>query len=653
MTTHNGEAPPAKLFPDTPTAGEPHPLLNDPGFRRFVANTLASHQQWLRRAIGGDPRRDLDDECGYDPNPTTQSYEDLYDREPIAAKVVAFWPNETWQVSPSVYEDEDADVNTPFEKAWDALGRELAGEDGLFKSEEGNPIWEYLRRVDILSGIGCYGVLLLGLDDGLPLDQPVVGLKEMNSYPVGKNGGNRYKPSMNRVYSLTTNAKQTTGRKLLYLRAFPESLAPIVRYETNMTSPRFGQPTMYRLSLNEPRDYGYATAQPTATVYVHWSRVIHVADTYHQACSSEIMAIPRLKPVLNPIVDIRKVRGSSAEMYYKGAFPGYSLETTDTEMEMNDSSLRDLMEKYINGLQRYAIWDGMTMKSLAPQVVDPTAQIEVQEKAISAAMDVPWRIWQGSERGELASSQDQKRHNKNVACRQNRYATPRQVLPLVGRCVLVGVLPRPEQVCCDWPEIASMTELEKAQVSLAQTQTDAAYMAGGVEALIPPRDYLTRVRGFTEEEAEAMLEAAVERHAEVLTQEIDDTLVKVDAGVMPDPAAPPEPAFNASADAAPEPAGEVSPAINIVNNIPALPPQEIHYHTHQAAATPANVTVNVPEQPLTIENKVVLPDPNSPRREVRTIDARDEEGNVKQVTLTVEPLAGDMPDDPNKEPEGA
>jgi hypothetical protein len=83
-------------------------------------------------------------------------------------------------------------------------------------------------------------------------------------------------------------------RKLLFLRVYDESLIQVVRYEWNIRNPRFGFPVMYRITLNDPREVHSGIGLPIATVFVHWSRVIHLADN---RMSSEIFGVPRMRPV--------------------------------------------------------------------------------------------------------------------------------------------------------------------------------------------------------------------------------------------------------------------------------------------------------------------------------------------------------------------
>lgn len=450
-------------------------------FEELVGNVLMSRRELLSRLL--DPRRDINEECGYprdEGSIEAHFYQRLYDREAVAARVVEVLARESWQVQPTVYETEDAEEETEFEKAWDALSKQLDPEPSFYQDEAGSPVWEYLRRVDELSGVGHYGVLLLGLNDGED--------------------------------DLSRPARERKGMELTYLRAFPEALAQVTQFDGDPGSPRYGQPTRYLLTFNDPNHGGHGgVGLTTATREVHWTRVIHVADTSHQASTSEVFAVPRLRPVLNRVLDLRKLYGGSAEMYWRGALPGFALETHPQlggDVNVNQQSLRDMMENWANGLQRYLTLMGMSAKSLAPQVVDPTAQISVQLEAICIKLGVPVRVFKGSERGELASSQDDEAWNDRLRERQYAYISPRIIRPFVNRLINLGVLPTPKGFSISWPDLTSQTEAEKAQVASARTAALSAYVSGGVEALVPPMDYLTGVYGMEEEEAKALLENA-------------------------------------------------------------------------------------------------------------------------------------------------
>jgi hypothetical protein len=160
-------------------------------------------------------------------------------------------------------------------------------------------------------------------------------------------------------------------------------------------------------------------------------------------------------------------------------------------------------------LRRYLGLIGATAKSLSPQVVDPTPQIAVQLEAITIQLGIPLRIFKGSERGELASGQDDATWNDRLRERQQSYLTPRVIVPFVDRLIQLGVLPEPaEGYRVWWPDLDSQSDTEQADVAVKYTGALAQYVTSGVESLLPPLDFLTRVLGFDEAEAAAMLEAA-------------------------------------------------------------------------------------------------------------------------------------------------
>jgi len=452
----------------------------------LVANATLTRTNLIRRLL--DERRDIDDECGYPKDVTAAQYKILYDRESIATRVVQVWPKECWKVLPSVYEDEDPNTETTFEAAWKELGKSLRG-DSWYEGEEGNPVWEFLYRIDELSGIGAYGVLLIGFNDGEDMSQPVVPRE---------------------------------GMEVLYIRAFDESLVDIGSYEMDRASPRYGWPNKYTVTLNDPNDQlsGSGTGLQLATIDVHWSRIIHVADNLG---SSEIFGVPRIRPVYNRCSDLRKLYGGSAEMFWQGAFPGISFEQMPqaADIEVGDD-MREAIEKYMNSLQRYIALEGFSAKSLAPQVADPSAHIDKEIEAICIQLAIPKRIFMGSERGELASGQDDDTWNDRVAFRQNRYVTPRIIVPFIDRLIQVGVLPEPEQYRVEWPDLNKQTDEEKTAVGARATEALVKYVGGNGDAVIEPVSWLTKVMGWTDEDAQAAIDSTVEYHENPVLEEEEE-----------------------------------------------------------------------------------------------------------------------------------
>lgn len=542
----------------------------------LVANATMLRAEFMRKF--GDARRNINAECGYPETSaiTPQHLQDLHDRDPIAARVNQLMARECWEVTPNVYEDEDGETATEFEQAWDALGRGLRGEKSKFRDEEGSAIYEYLKRADELSGIGSFGVVLLGFDDGLPLSQPVamrsktesgatlnslVANEKPSKVPNGAPVVNVFEGSVQGTDAQYTGVQfgddevpQATGdgAKLIYMRVFPESLVQIMQFETNEASPRFGQPVRYLITLNDPRDPHGGVGLPNASVYVHWTRVLHVADGLQ---SSEVFGTPRCKTPLNPILDLQKVRGVSSEGYWRAGFPGLSFETHPSlggDVKLDKPGLKRQFEDYSNGLQRALFLMGMSAKTISGTVSDPTPHSALNIEAICIYLGCPIRVFKGSERGELASSQDDAAWNDRKRTRQNKYITPRIIVPFVDRLIGVGALPEPEEYHVSWPPLDSLSEKDKSDIANTKTAALAAYVGGNVEAIMTPHDYLTRIVGMSDEEARAVMEA-VAKNAESKMEDEEAMKAQCAALAPPPPAAEPaaedaEPAPNAVAN---------------------------------------------------------------------------------------------------------
>lgn len=643
----------------------------------LLANLTSERMQNIRGGMANgvmDPRRNINYDCGYPETGsiTAEGLKDLYMREPVAARVVELMPKECWQQSPTIYETDDQERETPFEKAWDELEVAMSGGVSWHQTEEGSSIWEYLFRADVLSGIGSFGVLLMGFDDGKNLQDPVDGaiIPAENPQPyqssmtptgsprvVPPTRNQRWKPAMpdgwmtedeehallnpqaTKVWNgkrdekgkavleerkpITANARQqeiikewraqrermvanaqkqgvsgetflvnaynaaqnpgvvpqydlqigqpkpmaegalagtdqqyfapiqgpsempapapsTKPVKLLFLRAFDESLVQIVRYEWNIRNPRFGLPVMYRITLNDPREQHTGVGLPLATVYVHWSRVIHIADVNHQQNSSEIFAAPRMRPVLNPLLDIIKISGASGEGYWQSCNEKLSFETIPQlggDVDIDDEQMADLYERIIHGQQRAYTLRGMTTNAVAPTVTDPTPHFDMCIKRICIKMGCPVPVFQGYEIGEQASENNDDTWDGRVAQRQKNYLIPREIVPFVDRLITVGVLPEPTGYTVEWAAPDNLSDDEKSKIGLTKTQALAAYVAGNCEAVVPPINYLEDFLGIEDEKAQAYIDAA----AKATEQDMMTMPAPGELGHPATPQEPPEP----------------------------------------------------------------------------------------------------------------
>jgi hypothetical protein len=475
---------------------------------QLVANMTNIQRTLLARQVGAaTDTRDLKKECHHvDPRIlSAEQYREKYDTFGIATRVVDLLPEECWGLNPEVYEVEAEDEETEFEAAWKGIADNLQTEN-FIQDEESSPVWEYLKRVDKLSGIGQFGVLLLGLGIEGDLREPLPGFDD---------DGN--------LFGLAFNEKRRPGKQvpLIYLRAFDQSLVRINTYETRANHQRYNQPITYNLTLSDPHIFqeGIGT-ESGKEVEVHWSRLIHVADNL---VASENLGRPRMQNVYNHILDLEKLYGGSAEMYWQGAFPGISFEThpqLGNTIRFDAEKMKDMVFQYFEGLQRYLATTGATAKTLSPQVSDPTNQIERSLDAICITIGVAKRIFMGTERGELASSQDKDTWEDRLMDRRTTHINPRIIAPFINRLIQVNCLPKPKKGAhIKWGKAKVPTPVEQAGLAAQRMQAVSAYIQSGADILIPPQHFLVRELGYDREEAEEVLKEAAEIEEEKIAEE--------------------------------------------------------------------------------------------------------------------------------------
>lgn len=453
-------------------ATKPTPLKKPTAYGAQVSNILelmansailtrAQLASNLGLAFGGD--RDIYQALGYDTQVSWEKYCSQYARQGFASAVIDRPVASTWGRGFQLVEAGDNE-KTQLEKAWKDLDKAM-GLAAMF------------ARLDRLTGLGTYGVLLLGLSD---------------------------------VNSPMDFRRPATGRslKLKYVRPFSgmaqEGDAQIRTWETDPSSERYGRPLFYSLYL---RNLSTGDQQ---ILEVHYSRVIHVADGLG---SSEIEGTPRLQAVWNNLKNLEKITGGSAEMYWRGARPGYTLEA-DKDFQIPQvpegqpnpflDDLQTQFDEYEHNLRRILALQGMKVNAMAQQVADPASAVDVQIQEISATTGIPKRILTGSERGELASSQDRENQADYIEDRQLNFAEPRIIRATVDRFIELGILPpvsTPEGYGVQWPDTREPSDKDRADVGKVRADAIKSYAsAPTAEAVIPIQSFLRLCLGLTEDE---------------------------------------------------------------------------------------------------------------------------------------------------------
>lgn len=385
------------------------------GFLRTLSSVLLGRNRLAGAAgksFGGN--RDLYESLGYPARITATMYRARYERGGIAGRIVDAYPTATWRGGGTIEDNADPAAETEFETAWGELEQRLG-------------LWPAFGRTDILAGLGEYAGLLIGAPG--ELEAPL---------------------------------ETFDAEALLYVAPYGQVDLTVKTFVEDPADVRFGLPESYELDRQST-----ASTKRSVAKRVHWSRVIHVADGI---LDDPVNGKPRLRRVWNLLDDLDKIVGGGAEAFWLRAHQGFVF-NLDPELEMDAGDIQDLKdqaEEFAHQMRRTIGQRGIEVSSMGSDVADfhnPSDAVLIQ---ISAATGIPHRILTGSERGELASSQDRNNWNERISDRRSAFADPQVVRPFVDRLLEAGALPAPLEGDYEvrWPEIKNLDEAEKAKVAV-------------------------------------------------------------------------------------------------------------------------------------------------------------------------------------------
>ena len=424
-------------------------------YRLQVLGALLSRAQLLSRLgsqFQGD--RNIYSALGYKELLTYDDFAVRYTRQDIAKAIINRPVEATWRGDFSILESEDKN-DTALEKEYKLLHERLSLK---FK----------FIRLDKLSSLGRYGILLLGFSDTQSQDD-------------------------------MANPVQGSKLDLNYVKPLSESSATIASYDINSKSVRFGLPETYNITLKMPDSGG--SSVPIKSMLVHYSRVIHVTG---ELMESEVEGVPNLQVVYNRLMDIEKLVGSSAEMFWRGARPGYHGKVKE-DYQLTDTMRSDLitqLDEFEHNLRRILINEGVDFEPFAMQIADPDKHLDIQIQMISAVTGIPKRILVGSERGELSSSQDKDSWLSMIQSRREDYAEGQIIRPFIDRCVAFGVLSAAkDSYSIKWPNLFALSEKENADIGKVRAEATAAYgNSPEAQIVLPPSSFLRHCLGLEQEE---------------------------------------------------------------------------------------------------------------------------------------------------------
>ena len=398
---------------------------------------------------GGD--RDIYKSLGYNLAPSFQDFYARYRQQDIAKAIIDKLCNYTWRGDVSVYNvnEQDNEQNSLY-KVWNELNKSLR-------------LQKKLLQLDKLSMIGEYACLLLGFND--------VKSNEDFKKAVNKNS------------------------KLLYVTPLSQANCEISIYENNSNNERYGLPLFYNVKITNNNT--------TITLQVHYTRIIHVV---YDALDDELRGVPFLLPIYHRLEDLDKIVGASAEMFWRGARPGYHVNISNEAYADDDviaNKLEQSLTKFEHNLRRFIATQYVDkIESLQQQIADPTNFADVQFQIISAITGIPKRVLFGSERGELASTQDKEAFNEVIWARRKAFAEPEILNKLMQRLIEVGTI-KQNDYTIEWQSVYDEDINQRTERALKLAQAINTFTANPYnEEFMPKETFMRIVLGFTDAQIE-------------------------------------------------------------------------------------------------------------------------------------------------------
>jgi len=403
----------------------------------------------LGQSFGGE--RDLYSVLGYTKTPQFQDYLNIYERDGLGTRVVDTVSDETWRKHPILLDEgqksaDELDEPTQLQKDFEDLVDRL-------------DLWAQFNEVDRSCGISRFALMYLGLPG------------EPETKVSGK------------------------SNNILYVTTHDEGNARVdeLSLVSDKQNPRFGLPTRYYVSIDE---------NESADLAVHYSRVIHVKEGRERAGIGKmglgrIYGVPRLKKVLNRLYDLEKVVGGGSEAFWKLIYQGVVLKAVEgftmPKVDSNEyKAMQEEWDEWEHNLRRVVRAQGLDIQELGGKPVDSREQFDVIVAYIAGSERIPQRILLGSERGNLASSQDDANFMDYIDWRRKNFAEPYILRPFIKRMGELGILNVPEKYNVHWPSLFELTDLENADLAVKYAQAINTASGNAPEMIMPFDEFAKR-----------------------------------------------------------------------------------------------------------------------------------------------------------------
>ena len=280
---------------------------------------------------------------------------------------------------------------------------------------------------------------------------------------------------------------------------FREWNVRIKEYNEKKNDPDFGKPLYYDLITTLPsRETDLDDIEVTEhgqeqgiEMRVHASRCIHVSQGLLE---DDLIGPAKLFSAYNTLLDIEKILGSCAEMFWlngRGAIVLEAKAEAQDPPEEEKEKMKEQAKDYTNSLARVLAMKGVEVKLLQHRLDSPDKHITTLIDVLSSTYGIPKRILIGSERGDLASEQDEKDWSKNLHSEIEMYDEPIILMPFIDALMKYGALTNEPNYQMVWPSIHAESANDKSLNAYHQAQALETYVKEPVaEQVVPRRQFV-------------------------------------------------------------------------------------------------------------------------------------------------------------------
>lgn len=404
--------------------------------------------------------RDIYEACGYERSLGYDDFLGKYRRQDIAKNIVDKPVTASWKQQPDIKSDNEdflSDLNDVFKKT---------------------DFFTYASRADKLSRIGEYSLLFLGFPGDI--EQPVDSVNEIR-----------------------------------YVSPYSQGNSQIEEVISDKSSEDYGFPAEYTLGS----DAEVLTEEITDR-NVHADRVIHIAD---ELLENELFGLPSLMPIFNRLDDLQKIAGSVPEAFWSEVKPVWNIDV-DKDVNISEEQKKELDDKFqdlVHDLRRSMQTQGAELNKISADIQDPSNPFDVIISLISSNTIMTKRQIIGSERGELASSQDQADFYEGVQERRENHCEDNIIRPFIERLQSYGVVPEADYEI-KWPSLFQLNELEQAERAKAKTKAMKQVSPAGETSVLFTEEERREAAGFDTPEDMQTDEEFAEQEDQELREEVEE-----------------------------------------------------------------------------------------------------------------------------------